>query len=158
MLKLDQELLDGIKSIVREVVREEISGVKKDVNSLKGDVSSLKSDVSSLKSDFSSLKKDVSSLKRDVSFLKSDVDSLKNDVSSLKDDVAEMKPQLEENTQLIKTLIARTEANGAKIDQLDHRMAGLEGSEKRHNQLEDEFYHHRHKIIIETGEAEIKAG
>ncbi|RCW58649.1 hypothetical protein [Halanaerobium sp. ST460_2HS_T2] len=136
---MDQELLDGI----RQIVREEISGVKADVSSLKEDVTSLKEDVSSLKEDVTSLKEDVSSLKEDV--------------STLKGDVAEMKPQLKENTQLIKTLLARTEANGAKIDQLDNKVAHLQGSEKRQNKLEDEFYHHRHKIIIETGEPEFKA-
>lgn len=126
---MDQELLDGIRQIVTEVVREEISG----------------------------LKNDVAILKEDVSGLKNDVAMLKEDVSGLKNDVAVMKPQLEENTQLIKTLIARTEANGAKIDQLDNKVAHLQGSEKRQNKLEDEFYHHRHKIIIETGEPEFKA-
>jgi len=137
---LDQELLDGI----RQIVREEISGVKNDVSSLKTDVSSLKSDVSSLKSDVSSLKSDVS--------------SLKSDVSTLKMDVAEMKPQLKENTDMIRTLLGRTETHGAKLDQLDLKMANLEGSEKRQNKLEEEFYHHRHKIVIETDLPEFKAG
>lgn len=44
VLNLDQELLDGIREVVREVVREEISGVKEDVSSLKSDVSGLKND------------------------------------------------------------------------------------------------------------------
>ncbi len=123
---MDQELLDGI----RQIVREEISGVKGDVSSLKSDVSSLKNDVS----------------------------SLKNDVSSLKSDVAEMKPQLKENTDMIRTLLARTETHGAKLEQLDLKMADLQGSEKRQNKLEEEFYHHRHKIVIETDLPEFKAG
>lgn len=167
VLTLDQELLDGI----RQIIREEISGVKEDISSLKDDVSTLKSDVTSLKTDVSSLMDDVSTLKSDVSSLKTDVSLLKDDVSGLKidvaglksdvaglkSDVAAMKPQLEENTQMIKTLLARTEANGAKIDQLDNKVAHLQGSEKRQNKLEDELYHHRHKIIIETGEPEFKA-
>jgi len=140
VLTLDQELLDGI----RQIVREEISGVKDDVSSLKGDVSSLKSDVSSLKNDVSGLKDDVSLLKTDVSILKTDV--------------AEMKPQLKENTDMIRTLLARTETHGAKLDQLDLKMANLEGTEKRQNKLEEEFYHHRHKIVIETDSPDFKVG
>jgi chromosome segregation ATPase len=115
---------------IRQIVREEISGVKSDVSSLKSDVSSLKSDVS----------------------------SLKNDVSSLKSDVAEMKLQLKENTDMIRTLLARTETHGAKLEQLDLKTAELVGSEKKQNKLEEEFYHHRHKIVIETGIPEFKAG
>ncbi|MFP4021917.1 MAG: hypothetical protein ACLFUK_09960 [Halanaerobium sp.] len=42
---MDQELLDGI----RQVVREEISGVKGDKTSLKDDLSSLKKDVAEMK-------------------------------------------------------------------------------------------------------------
>ncbi|TDO95205.1 hypothetical protein DFR79_101206 [Halanaerobium saccharolyticum] len=41
---MDQELLDGI----RQIVREEISGVKDDVSSLKADISELKSDVAEI--------------------------------------------------------------------------------------------------------------
>jgi hypothetical protein len=40
VLIVNQELLDSI----RQIIREEISGVKGDVSSLKGDVSSLKND------------------------------------------------------------------------------------------------------------------
>lgn len=168
MLILDQELLDGIRQIVREEIsgvkgdvsslKSNVSSLKDDVSSLKGDVSSLKDDVSSLKGDVSLLKDDVFSLKGDVSLLKDDVSSLKGDVSSLKNDVAEMKPQLKENTDMIRTLLARTETHGAKLDQLDLKMAKLEGSEKRQNKLEEEFYHHRHKIVIETDLPDFKVG
>ena len=44
MLTLDQELLDGI----RQIVREEISGVKDDLSSLKRDISELKADLSDM--------------------------------------------------------------------------------------------------------------
>jgi len=49
VLIVDQELLDGIKQIVQEVVREEISGVNEDISSLKGDLSSLKEDAAEMK-------------------------------------------------------------------------------------------------------------
>lgn len=124
MLTLDQELLDGIRQVVTEVVREEISGVKDDVSSLKGDVSSLKSDVSSLKSD----------------------------VSSLKVDVAAMKQQLEENTNIVRALLANPEEHGAKLDQLEHRVARLEGNQKSQGELEAYLKDHHHQIVIETGE------
>ncbi len=42
---MDQELLDGI----RQIVREEISGVKDDLSSLKIDISELKADVAEMK-------------------------------------------------------------------------------------------------------------
>ncbi|MEC9491088.1 MAG: hypothetical protein UMU04_09050 [Halanaerobiales bacterium] len=119
VLTLDQELLDGI----RQVVREEISGVKDDVSSLKSDVSSLKSDVSSLKSD----------------------------VSTLKTDVSEMKPQLEENTNIVRALLANSEEHGAKFDQLEHRVSRLEGTQKRQGELEAYLKDHHHEIVIETG-------
>jgi len=45
VLKLDQELLDGI----RQIIREEISGVETDVSTLKTDVSTLKTDVAEMK-------------------------------------------------------------------------------------------------------------
>jgi hypothetical protein len=45
VLTLDQELLDGI----RQIVREEISGVKDDLSSLKIDISELKADVAEMK-------------------------------------------------------------------------------------------------------------
>lgn len=44
VLTLDQELLDGI----RQIVREEISGVKDEVSSLKTDISGLKADVAAV--------------------------------------------------------------------------------------------------------------
>jgi len=134
VLIVNQELLDSI----RQIIREEISGVKGDVSSLKGDVSSLKNDVSSLKNDVSSLKNDVS--------------SLKNDVSSLKNDVAEMKPQLEENTQMLRTLLARTDNHGAMLEQLNIRVSRLEGNEKRYKKLNNDFYYHSHKVVVEIKE------
>ena len=106
VLTLDQELLDGI----RQVVREEISGVKDDVS------------------------------------------SLKNDVSTLKKDVSEMKPQLEENTNIVRALLANSEEHGAQLDQLEHRVAKLEGSQKRQGELEAYLKDHHHQIVIETGE------
>lgn len=109
---MDQELLDGI----RQVVREEISGVKDDVSSLKSDVSSLKSDVSTLKTD-----------------------------------VSEMKPQLEENTNIVRALLANSEEHGAKLDQLEHRVSRLEGTQKRQGELEAYLKDHHHEIVIETG-------
>jgi chromosome segregation ATPase len=127
VLTLDQELLDGI----RQIVREEISGVKDDVSSLKNDVSSLKTDVSGLKDDVSSLKTDVSILKKDV---------------------AEMKPQLEENTNIVRALLANSEEHSAKLDQLEHRVSNLEGSQKRQGELEAYLKNHHHQIVIETGE------
>ena len=42
---MDQELLDGI----RQIIREEISGVETDVSTLKTDVSTLKTDVAEMK-------------------------------------------------------------------------------------------------------------
>jgi len=48
VLTLDQELLDGIRQIITEVVREEISGVKDDVSSLQKDISGLKSDAAAI--------------------------------------------------------------------------------------------------------------
>jgi chromosome segregation ATPase len=144
---LNQDLLVAI----RQIIREEISGIKADVSELKTDVTELKTDVTELKTD-------VSELKTDVSELKTDVSELKTDVSELKTDVAAMKPQLFENTQLLKSLLANSEAHGAKLDQLDNRVARLEGSKKRQDKLADEFYHHRHRIIIETEKPEFKAG
>ncbi|SFL22010.1 hypothetical protein [Halanaerobium salsuginis] len=115
---------------IRQIIREEISGIKAD----------------------------VAELKTDVTELKTDVTELKTDVSELKTDVAAMKPQLFENTQLLKSLLANSEAHGAKLDQLDNRVARLEGSKQRQDKLADEFYHHRHRIIIETEKPESKAG
>jgi predicted nuclease with TOPRIM domain len=79
-------------------------------------------------------------------------------VSILKTDVAGMKTQLEENTKLLRVLLARSEDHGAQLDQLNNRVANLEGNQKRQNKLEEEFYHHRHKIVIETDFPEFKAG
>jgi len=121
VLNLDQELLDGI----RQIIREEISGVEGDVSSLKEDVSSLKTDVS----------------------------SLKTDVSTLKSDVAEMKPQLEENTDMVRVLLANSKTHGAEIEQLNHRVAGLEGNKKRVDKLEKIFLNHRHEVVFEIGES-----
>ena len=109
---------------IRQIIREEISGVKGDVSSLKGDVSSLKTDVS----------------------------LLKNDVSTLKKDVAEMKPQLEENTQMLRTLLARTDNHGAMLEQLNIRVSRLEGNEKRYKKLNNDFYYHSHKVVVEIKE------
>jgi chromosome segregation ATPase len=130
---LNQDLLVAI----RQIIREEISGIKADVTELKTDVTELKTDVTELKAD---------------------VTGLKTDVTGLKTDVAAMKPQLFENTQLLKSLLANSEAHGAKLDQLDNRVARLEGSKQRQDKLADEFYHHRHRIIIETEKPEFKAG
>ncbi|PTX17480.1 hypothetical protein SAMN04488598_104121 [Halanaerobium congolense] len=128
---MDQEFLNAI----RQIVREEISGVKGDVSSLKDDVSSLKGDVSSLKTD---------------------VSLLKNDVSTLKKDVAEMKPQLEENTQMLRTLLARTDNHGAMLEQLNLRVSRLEGNKKKYQKLNDDFYHHSHKVLVEIKEPVFK--
>ena len=149
MLKLDQELLDGI----RQIIREEISGVETDVSTLKTDVSTLKTDVSTLKTDVSTLKTDVSSLKSDVSTLKTDVSTLKSDVSSLKTDVAEMKPQLKENTDMLRVLLANSETHGAEIKQLNHRVAKIEGINKRQDKLESGLLNHRHEVVFKIGEA-----
>jgi chromosome segregation ATPase len=156
VLNLDQELLDGIRQIIREEisgVEGDVSSLKSDVSSLKSDVSSLKSDVSSLKSDVSSLKSDVSSLKSDVSSLKSDVSSLKSDVSTLKKDVSEMKSQLEENTDMVRVLLSNSKTHGAKIEQLDHRVAGLEGNKKRQDKLEIGLLNHQHEVVVEIGKS-----
>ena len=139
---MDQELLDAI----RQIVREEVSGVKEDVSSLKDDVSTLKTDVSSLKGDVSTLKTDVSSLKNDVS-------TLKTDVSTLKNDVAEMKPQLKENTDMLRVLLANSETHGAEIKQLNHRVAKIEGINKRQDKLESGLLNHRHEVVFKIGEA-----
>lgn len=45
---MDQELLGGIRQIITEVVREEISGVKDDISSLKTDISELKADAAAI--------------------------------------------------------------------------------------------------------------
>ena len=135
MLNLDQELLDGI----RQIIREEISGVESDVSTLKTDVSSLKGDVSTLKTDVSSLKNDVS--------------TLKTDVSTLKNDVAEMKPQLKENTDMLRVLLANSETHGAEIKQLNHRVAKIEGINKRQDKLESGLLNHRHEVVFKIGEA-----
>jgi len=132
---LDQELLDGI----RQIIREEISGVESDVSTLKTDVSSLKGDVSTLKTDVSSLKNDVS--------------TLKTDVSTLKNDVAEMKPQLKENTDMLRVLLANSETHGAEIKQLNHRVAKIEGINKRQDKLESGLLNHRHEVVFKIGEA-----
>jgi chromosome segregation ATPase len=53
---MDNELINAI----RQVVKEEISGLKNDVSGLKNDFSDLKNDVSDLKNDFSGIKKQLS--------------------------------------------------------------------------------------------------
>lgn len=121
MLTLDQELLDGI----RQIIREEISGVEEDVSTLKTDVSSLKTDVS----------------------------TLKTNVSSLKNDVSEMKPQLEENTDMLRVLLANSETHGAEIKQLNYRVAKMEGINKRQDKLESGLLNHRHEAVFKIGEA-----
>ena len=107
MLKLDQELLDGI----RQIIREEISGVETDVS------------------------------------------TLKTDVSTLKTDVAEMKPQLKENTDMLRVLLANSETHGAEIKQLNHRVAKIEGINKRQDKLESGLLNHRHEVVFKIGEA-----
>jgi len=121
VLKLDQELLDGI----RQIIREEISGVETDVSTLKTDVSTLKTDVS----------------------------TLKTDVSTLKTDVAEMKPQLKENTDMLRVLLANSETHGAEIKQLDYRVAEVEGMKKRQDKLESDLLKHRHEVVVKIGES-----
>ncbi|MGM0499757.1 MAG: hypothetical protein ACQERL_06070, partial [Bacillota bacterium] len=103
--------------------------------------------------DVSNLKTDVSSLKTDVSSLKTDVSTLKTDVSSLKNDVSEMKPQLEENTDMLRVLLANSETHGAEIKQLNYRVAKIEGINKRQDKLESGLLNHRHEVVFKIGEA-----
>ena len=124
---MDQELLDGI----RQIVREEISEVKDDVSSLKGDVSSLKSDVSSLKTD---------------------VSSLKNDVSSLKTDVAEMKTTLDKNNHLLRVLRIKTDTNEIKLSIISDKIDRFIDNQKWSNESQNKLKDHHHQIVIETGE------
>ena len=91
-------------------------------------------------------------IREEISGVKGDVSSLKGDVSSLKNDVAEMKPQLEENTQMLRTLLARTDNHGAMVEQLNIRVSRLEGNEERYKKLNNDFYYHSHKVVVEIKE------
>lgn len=104
------------------------------------------------------IKEDVSILKKDVSELKTDVSVLKEDVSGLKTDVNSLKNQVSENTAILRALEENKEYQNAKMDKIENDIAELKGRDKRLLNLEDEFISHTHKIVIETGKAEIKAG
>ena len=66
----NKELLQAMRQIVREEIKQEINPLREDISGLKGDVSSLKEDVSVLKEDVSVLKEDVSVLKEDMEDVK----------------------------------------------------------------------------------------
>ena len=66
----NKELLQAMRQIVREEIKQEINPLRDDISGLKGDVSSLKEDVTTLKEDVSVLKEDVSVLKEDMQDVK----------------------------------------------------------------------------------------
>ena len=70
----DQELLQAIRS----VVREEIAPVKEDVAVLKTDVAELKTDVSKLKTDVSDLQVKVANLEEEYDSMQKDIDEIKD--------------------------------------------------------------------------------
>jgi len=45
-----------------------------------------------------------------------------------------------------------------ETSEIKEDIAVLKGNDKRLLKLEDEFISHTHKIVIETGKAEVKAG
>jgi len=111
-----------------------------------------------IKEETSEIKEDIADMKNDISSLKTDVSVLKEDVSVLKTDVEGLKLQLSENTSILRALEENIEYQNAKMDKIANDIAVLKGNDKRLLKLEDEFISHTHKIVIETGKAEVKAG
>lgn len=97
-------------------------------------------------------------IREETADIKEDVSTLKEDVSELKTDVNSLKSQVSENTAILRALEENKEYQNAKMDKIENDIAELKGRDKRLLNLEDEFISHTHKIVIETGKAEIKAG
>lgn len=102
---ISEELIDAI----RQVVREEVAGIKQDVSGLKQGVSGLKEDVSALKQDFSGLKQEVSELNRRMD---------------------RFEVQQKENTAILRALEHKADVHKAGMDKLTHEVAEIKGELK----------------------------
>ncbi|MFZ5640533.1 MAG: hypothetical protein ACOY4Q_07565 [Bacillota bacterium] len=104
-------------------IEADFAELKDDVKVLKTDVTVLKDDVNGLKTDVAVLKDDVNGLKTDVAGLKKGFTRLENDFTQLN----QLKPKIEESHQWIGALVDNKETRNAEIDNLNHKVARVEG-------------------------------
>lgn len=66
-----------------------------------------------------------------LTIMQGDINSLKTDVTSMKGDIKGIKSQLDENTQMIHSLIEASKINKAEHDNFNHQLARLSGEMRR---------------------------
>ena len=80
---------------IKQLMSEQINGVKGEINGVKNEVKGLKEEIDGVKDEVKGLKEEIDGVKREVKGLKGEIDGVKDEVKGLKGEVNELKDRVD---------------------------------------------------------------